>query len=959
MIHEGETTANPVPEAGVAAVSGPLPAAPPARRERGYRRPGRAPWLDILALITRRITSSQSTEQAARDMVDLLAQAFDLECVAYFDLSGDGRVLRPLHGAGNHHDARHDLDSDLTWPADRGLLGIAVRERRTVLVPDTAREPGYVAHFPDTRAELTVPVLDGHRVVGVLDIQARRRDYFSPVAVDVVEAIAAQFMVARRAIELRLRQERQIREQEVAHRVAMEILAMRPWEETLRYVTRQLRLLCNAEGAGLYLMEPDGQHLRCVISDHIEPDVTGQRLLVGNGLAGRVAASGRSMTVADYQTWEGRATQYDGVRWHSIAAVPLFHGDAVLGVIDLICMDPGRVFGADEVRILELLAAPSALAISNARRIEEHTGDLARMGQIARQLSGTTGPDQLRRTICRAARDLTGCDVAVLFEPDGHDGLVSVATDGTREGLLLTIAPNEKSVCRDAYTSGRAAFGADQERWERRPTVSRLTGTRSVLAQPVMRDGSPVGVLGIAWRKPMAAASERAASLLAVLAGDAAVAMERADLFARLDSMARHDALTGAANRRSWDDELPRYLARARRDLEPVCVAMLDLDHFKAFNDIQGHQRGDLLLRQVVEAWRQELREVDFLARYGGEEFALALPSCALDGALAIVDRLRAVTPGGQTCSAGVACWDGEESADGLVARADAALYQAKVAGRDRSVAAMPESGLALGEIAVGGSMASWTRWIGMVPRLLAERCVEAVYQPVVRLDSGAVRGYEALARPAGSSELTSVEGLFAAAQYRGLTRDLDWICRRAAVEGAALVPAGLPLFINVSVSALLDPMHDVDQMLLLLEYAGRTAGDVVLEITEREAVPDMARFTEVLALHRAHGFRFAIDDVGEGHSTLEVLAAAAPEYIKVARGLMVAASQGGARSAIRALVAFARSSGAEVIAEGIETETERVLMMQLGVELGQGFALGEPQDLAAAYAVERIAAAS
>jgi diguanylate cyclase (GGDEF)-like protein len=905
----------------------------------------RASWLETLGAVSRRLTAATSVEEAARDMVELLARAFDFECVAYFELAADGTTLRCLHAAGSHHEAKGA--GGLSWPLHLGVLGAAMRGRRTVLVPDTRRHADYVAYFPQTRSELTVPVMDGDVAVGVLDVQSRRRNDFPPDGVDVVQAIAGQLVVARRAIEMRLRQERRIREQEAVHGVAMEILAMRPWEDTLRYVTRQLRLLCSAEGAGLYLMQPDRKHLRCVIADHITPDTTGQLLRVGDGLAGRVAATGRSQVVSDYATWEGRAGQYDGVPWHSIAAVPLRHGDEVIGVIDVICEDAQRVFGADELRILELLAAPSALAISNARRIDEHTTDLARVAHMARELSGATEPLALRRTLCRAARELTGCDVAVLFEPDGRGGLVSVAHDGVDEKLLLTVRAGEESPSLRAYTDGRPAYSSDLPSQTRTPVIAQVTGAQSALAQPVVREGRTVGVLTIAWRTRVAQVSERAASLLGVLAGDAAVAMERADLFARLDAMARTDPLTEVANRRSWEEELPRYLARSRRDGEPLCVAMLDLDHFKVFNDIQGHQRGDLLLRQVVDAWRHELREVDFLARYGGEEFAVALPSCPLEAALAIVDRLRSVTPAGQTCSAGVACWDGDESADGLVARADAALYQAKVAGRDRSVAAMPSAGvMTQGEMAVTGSMAGWTRWIGMVPRLLAERCLVAVYQPVVRLTSGEVCGYEALARPSGSTVLTSVDGLFAAAQYRGLTRDLDWVCRRAAVEGAMGLEAGVPLFVNVSVSALMDPLHDVDQMLLLLEWAGRSPRDVVLEITEREAVPNMARFAEVLALHRAQGFRFAIDDVGEGHSTLEVLAAASPEFIKVARGLMVAAGDAGARSAIRALVAFAHSSGAEVIAEGIESEREGRLMLELGVELGQGFALGEPREL-------------
>jgi diguanylate cyclase (GGDEF)-like protein len=115
---------------------------------------------------------------------------------------------------------------------------------------------------------------------------------------------------------------------------------------------------------------------------------------------------------------------------------------------------------------------------------------------------------------------------------------------------------------------------------------------------------------------------------------------------------------------------------------------MLDLDHFKRFNDERGHQAGDRLLKQAASAWAGRLRVIDVLARYGGEEFALALPGCGLEDALALVEGLRSATPGGQTCSAGVATWDGQEGPEELLGRADRALYSAKRAGRDRTVGA-------------------------------------------------------------------------------------------------------------------------------------------------------------------------------------------------------------------------------------------------------------------------------
>jgi diguanylate cyclase (GGDEF)-like protein len=154
-------------------------------------------------------------------------------------------------------------------------------------------------------------------------------------------------------------------------------------------------------------------------------------------------------------------------------------------------------------------------------------------------------------------------------------------------------------------------------------------------------------------------------------------------LYREVERLARTDGLTGVANRRAWDDELPRELARAARSGTGVCVALLDLDHFKAYNDRHGHQAGDRLLKAAAAAWLGKLRKTDLLARYGGEEFAVLLPDCGLDNAMEIAERLRTAQPEG-TCSLGVAAWDGREDAARLVARADRALYAAKAGGRNR-----------------------------------------------------------------------------------------------------------------------------------------------------------------------------------------------------------------------------------------------------------------------------------
>jgi diguanylate cyclase (GGDEF)-like protein len=203
---------------------------------------------------------------------------------------------------------------------------------------------------------------------------------------------------------------------------------------------------------------------------------------------------------------------------------------------------------------------------------------------------------------------------------------------------------------------------------------------------PVHAGDSPVAVVAVFWRKPLPELPVQTDALLELLSAEAAVALERTGLIARLETLSRTDGLTGLANRRMLDDEAAREVARAHRSDEPLSVVMLDLDHFKAFNDEHGHQSGDRLLKETASAWRSLMRASDLLARYGGEEFVLVLPTCPGHEALALAARLRDAMPLQQSCSAGVAQLREGETAAELVARADRLLYSAKAAGRDCAV---------------------------------------------------------------------------------------------------------------------------------------------------------------------------------------------------------------------------------------------------------------------------------
>jgi diguanylate cyclase (GGDEF)-like protein/PAS domain S-box-containing protein len=206
-----------------------------------------------------------------------------------------------------------------------------------------------------------------------------------------------------------------------------------------------------------------------------------------------------------------------------------------------------------------------------------------------------------------------------------------------------------------------------------------------VVERPVLGGDVALGVLRVTWAAAAAPGGDGRELLVELVAAELGAAVERRRLLERLRDLARTDPLTGLANRRLWDERFAIELARAARYERPLCLAAIDLDRFKPYNDTHGHQAGDALLQVATASWRGVLRGPDLLARLGGDEFALLLPDCDLGCAESIVARLQDVTPGGPEgvgCSAGLVRWEPGETAEAVSARADAALYAAKADGR-------------------------------------------------------------------------------------------------------------------------------------------------------------------------------------------------------------------------------------------------------------------------------------
>ena len=391
----------------------------------------------------------------------------------------------------------------------------------------------------------------------------------------------------------------------------------------------------------------------------------------------------------------GRIARLQGGEVGAYLGVPLELSDgSKVGSLAAVARGPGH-FSPEDERLLTMLGRVLAYELEretnerDLRRLNEslrgHARGMAALARIARALA--TAADA-RPDVCDAACEAAMAPVAFLLEPDGRD-FVSTAMRGVEMAPVTIQARGEDRGAGRGFMGVESYFVADARNHPSlAPPLVEATSARSALFEPVVREGRVIGVLIVIWHTPVDRLDEATSSVLRLVAAQAGVAIEQAVLRARVDSLALTDGLTGLVTGRAFDDEVPRELARARRSDSPVCVGLVDLDHMGSFNLVRGEREGDRLIKEAAAAWAGALREVDLIARVDGQQFGVLLPGCGLGEACEVLDRLRGLTPRGQTASAGVARWDGAEPADMLFGRAREALAGAKAAGRDLTLPA-------------------------------------------------------------------------------------------------------------------------------------------------------------------------------------------------------------------------------------------------------------------------------
>lgn len=410
-------------------------------------------------------------------------------------------------------------------------------------------------------------------------------------------------------------------------------------------------------------------------------------------------------------------------------------------------------------------------------------------------------------------------------------------------------------------------------------------------------------------------------------------------------SSARHDALTGLANRRYFLETFKEVL-KSRRPRDQFSVMLIDLDRFKPVNDVHGHAAGNAVLCGVADRLRQIVPPGSMVARLGGDEFAMLIPYDGDQDALIVLARdiIAAVQnpiPWNQSqvdvgVTIGIALVTPENSdPDVLLHAADLAMYQGKREGRGTFRFFEAEMDIALKARA---QLEADLR-LGIIRGEIAP-----FYQPIVKLPSEELVGFEVLARwnhPANG--VIAPDDFIPVAEERGLIADLFYGLLRQACSDARNWPSHLCLAVNVAPQQIQDPLLP-ERILAILTETGFAPSRLEVEITETALVNGLEVARSTLISLQNIGVKIALDDFGTGYSSLYHLRELQFDKLKIDKSYVTTLKQGNKRAKlIDAIIQLGASMSLETTAEGIETSTNLSWLSNQGCTHGQGYLFGRP----------------
>jgi diguanylate cyclase (GGDEF)-like protein len=583
-----------------------------------------------------------------------------------------------------------------------------------------------------------------------------------------------------------------------------------------------------------------------------------------------------------------------------------------------------------------------------AKRLDHQFTALRALAAIDRLILDATELEPVLETLFGQLEELIhgARHLALIVDPDEpHHGRLY----GSQSGGSITM---QRVVVGDALhewlATTSAEVGTTPEDLESLGIKTDSTLSACVFSIAPMAGDPAAGAL-IAARRDGSRLSESEIESLREFAARVAVALAATKREAELFRRAHYDSLTGLPNRELLHDRLHQAVAQAQRDQNPLAVLFVDLDSFKAVNDTHGHPAGDDLLKETALRLSSVVRHADTVARLGGDEYAILLPNVhgALEAeAVAVkageVLRQPFASENHQSfvsASIGIAMFpeDGNTAIE-LLRKADMAMYHAKDAGKgcyrffaedmDRRVQERHSLHRDLRGALDAGEMS-------------------LAYHAQRLMNGGRYVAAEALLRWTHPHRGPISPAVFVPIlEETGLIGSVGaWALRRALADFADWLSCGLPLervAVNVSASQLLDTGF-VNLVAETLRATGLEGKNLEVELTEASLVTNFHAANESLIRLRGLGVRIAVDDFGTGYSSLAYLNELVFDVLKIDRAFVVSLPAPKAVAIVRAVIAVAESLGKEVVAEGVESESQLSHLVAMGCDYGQGYLFGKP----------------
>ena len=664
--------------------------------------------LDVLYDVIRRLAAVQETQKILDLIVNSATALLDVEAAGMRLLEGDDLVLKA------RTDSAAELMARVRLQRGESLSGQVLSYGRPVVVEDLAEDTRYDVRHKRAAIELGfhgflgVPLRADERVIGILNVFTKRRRRFQDDEIALLSTFADQATLAiQKDGMLQQAREHAARLGAMA-RLNQAVSSSLDIDEVLHVIAVAAAELTGAPCVALWVADESRRELtvRAMSNGAALTDFPGRTVRFDQGMAGWVATHGRSLDVPDV-FHDPRTYAHEWYVSHGLTsayAMPIVFHSSLLGVLVMFGTTPFRITDED-AEVLGGFVAQAGVAIRNARLYEEVREAGERLAQRSRELDllnrmgellqACVAEDEAYEVVGRFAGDFFPRYAGAVFVTSASRNVVEArahwATTPTADWTIFK--PDECWALRrgrphlvESTTNGLLCSHLPQ------PVPP------AYLCLPLNAQGESLGILYLAARDPATTWPESLQQLVATVADQLALAVANLKLRESLRNQSIRDPLTSLFNRRYLEETLERELRRAERSQGKLGVVMMDLDQFKQFNDTFGHDAGDLLLREFGRLLQSMVRGGDVACRYGGEEFVLVMPDADADVTRERADRIREAVKhlfvsyrgqsvGAVSVSAGIAVFP-EHGVTGsaLVQAADAALYRAKNAGRDRVI---------------------------------------------------------------------------------------------------------------------------------------------------------------------------------------------------------------------------------------------------------------------------------